>query len=151
MRVTIAAAGTRTGAATIQSLIETAPAGTEIYACYRNLAKVPEAFKEYPGFHAVQADVNDKSSLDFAGSHAVLAMTPPVFENSHEQSRTVCTNIKEAVEKSGTVKRLILLSSKGAEFSSGVVSPKNERCIYTYNQPFAKCAESGRNPYQPSR
>lgn len=139
MRVTIAAAGTRTGAATIQSLIETAPAGTEIFACYRNLAKVPEAFKAHPGFHAVQADVNDRASLDFAGSHAVLAMTPPVFENSDEQARAVCTNIKDAVEKSGTVKRLILLSSKGAEFESGVVSRNIRRLVIcpaqlTYNQ-----------------
>ena len=123
MRVSIAAAGTQTGAATIRAIIKASPK-TEIHALYRNLEKVPEEFKSHDSFHAAQGNIDDAASLDFSGSNAVLVMTPPIFDDIDvlAHTRNICNNMKQAVEKAGTVKRLVLLSSIGAEFDKGVVS-----------------------------
>ena len=122
MRVSIAAAGTQTGAATIRAIIKANPT-TEIHALYRNLGNVPQEFKSNPAFHAAKGNIDDASSLDFSGSNAVLVMTPPIFENIDVLAHTkdVCNGVKEAIEKAGTVKRIFLLSSVGAEFDKGVV------------------------------
>lgn len=123
MRVSIAAAGTQTGAATIRAIIKANPT-TEIHALYRNLDKVPQEFKSHATFHAVKGNIDDALTLDFSGSNAVLVMTPPIFEDIDVLAHTknVCNGVKEAIEKAGTVKRIVLLSSVGAEFDKGVVS-----------------------------
>lgn len=124
MRVAIAPAGTKTSAATIRWLLKNAARKeTEVYAVYRDLAKVPAEFTSHASFHAVQGDVEDAASLDFAGCDSVLTCTPPSFDGSDpiEKAALMAENVKSAVEKAG-VKRLMLLSSIGAEFSEGVVS-----------------------------
>lgn len=123
MRVSIAAAGTQTGAATIRAIIKANPE-VEIHALYRNLERVPQEFKSHATFHAAKGNIDDASCLEFSGSNAVLVMTPPIFEDIDVLAHTkdVCNGMKEAIEKAGTVKRIVLLSSVGAEFDKGVVS-----------------------------
>lgn len=130
MRVTVAPASTRTGAAVIRSLLA-APGPIEINALYRNLSKVPKEFADRANFHARQGDVSEPATLDFTGSDAVLAITPPAFDGRDivAHAETVSKNVKDAIEKSGSVQRLVLLSSAGAQFSTGVVS--HFRCRFT--------------------
>ncbi|KAM0424165.1 hypothetical protein ACHAPT_010534 [Fusarium lateritium] len=123
MQVTIAPASTRTGAAIVRSLLSSEKS-INIKALYRNVKKAPEEFTSHDNFTALEADVSDvsdASSLDFSGSDAVVAITPPVFDGRDivAYAENVSKNVRDAVEKAGTVKRLVLLSSVGAEFSEG--------------------------------
>lgn len=124
MHVTIAPASTRTAAAVIRSLLAEAPDSVDIHALYRNLARVPKEFADKPNFHALQGDVADPTTLDFTGSDAVLAITPPTFEGGDivKQAEILSKNVKDAIEAAGSVKRLVLLSSIGAQLREGVVS-----------------------------
>lgn len=123
MLVTVVPASAKTGASIIRALLATGGSDIEIRAVYRNIAKAPQEFTSRPNFRAVQGDVGDASSLDFQGSDAVVTITPPNFTGgdivalaeSHSQ------NVKKAVEASGTVKKLVLLSSVGAQYRTGVV------------------------------
>lgn len=121
MQVTIAPASTKTGAAIVRSLLSFENQSINIKALYRNVKKAPEEFTSHDNFTAVEADVSDASSLDFSGSDAVLAITPPVYDGRDivAHATNVSKNVRDAVEKAGTVKRLVLLSSVGAEFSEG--------------------------------
>jgi uncharacterized protein YbjT (DUF2867 family) len=123
MQITIAPASTKTGVAIIRSLLTFENQSINIKALYRNVKKAPEEFTSHDNFTAVEADVSDASSLDFCGSDAVLAITPPVYDGRDivAHATNVSKNVRDAVEKAGTVKRLVLLSSVGAEFSEGTV------------------------------
>ncbi|RMJ18236.1 hypothetical protein CDV36_002059 [Fusarium kuroshium] len=121
MQVTIAPASTKTGTAIVWSLLSFENQFINIKALYRNVKKAPEEFTSHDYFTAVEADVSDAPSLDFSGSDTVLAITPPVYDG-HDivvHAETVSKNVRDAVERAGTVKRLVLLSSVGAEFSEG--------------------------------
>ncbi|KAJ4182416.1 hypothetical protein NW755_010466 [Fusarium falciforme] len=121
MQVTIAPASTKTGAAIVRSLLSSENQSINIKALYRNVKKAPDEFTSHDNFTAIEADVSDASSLDFSGSDAVLAITPPVYDGRDivAHATNVSKNVRDAVEKAGTVKRLVLLSSVGAEFSEG--------------------------------
>lgn len=125
MRISIAPASTKTGAAVIRSLLSHDDTSLEIHAIYRSPPpKAPSAFTQDSRFHSAQGDISDSSSLDFSGSDVVLTITPPLYEADDlvKQAGVVSKNVKEAVERSGNVKRLVLLSSGGAQHSEGVVS-----------------------------
>ncbi|RSM14434.1 hypothetical protein CDV31_005451 [Fusarium ambrosium] len=121
MQVTIAPASTKTGTAIVRSLLSFENQFINVKALYRNVKKAPEEFTSHDNFTAIEADVSDASSLDFSGSYAVLAITPPVYDGRDivVHAETVSKNVRDAVERAGTVKRLVLLSSVGAEFSEG--------------------------------
>ncbi|RSL91534.1 hypothetical protein BHE90_002529 [Fusarium euwallaceae] len=121
MQVTIAPASTKTGTAIVWSLLSFENQFINIKALYRNVKKAPEEFTSHDYFTAVEADVSDAPSLDFSGSDTVLAITPPVYDGRDivVHAETVSKNVRDAVERAGTVKRLVLLSSVGAEFSEG--------------------------------
>lgn len=123
MQVTIAPASTKTGAAVIRSLLSQNQ-DIQIRALYRDVNKAPAEFTAHDNFTPVKADVSDASSLDFAGSDAVLAITPPVYDGRDvaKHAELVSRNVKDAIERAGCVKRLVLLSSMGAQFDHGVVS-----------------------------
>ena len=95
----------------------------KIKALYRDLKKVPAEFNSTDNFTAVQGDVCDAATLDFSGSGAVLACLPPAYDGrdiiAHAQA--VSSNIRDAIDIAGGVKRLVLLSSVGAVFAEGVV------------------------------
>lgn len=126
--IVVAPAGTRTAAAAIRALLDN-PAKPTVRAVYRDLSKAPPEFTASgTNFQAVQGDVADAASLDFSGAHAVLTITPPVYDGRDilEHANMVSQNVKDATEKAGTVHRVVLLSSSGAQFNTGVVGRKSK-------------------------
>lgn len=123
MRIAVVPAGTRTSAATIRALLNKGSGAHQIYGLYRDLSKVPEEFTSNDNFHAVRGDIEDAASLDLAGADAVMTITPPFFDGADplSKTKTVSMNVKSAIERAGTVRRLMLLSSLGAEFDHDVV------------------------------
>lgn len=123
MHVTVVPASPKTGQATIRALLDS-PSGPTIRGYYRDLSRVPDEFKSNPRFEAVKGDVEDAASLDFSGSDAVFNITPPIFDERDlvEHARQVSENVKAAVKKAGSVKRVVLLSSVGAQYDHGTVS-----------------------------
>ncbi|KAL8367237.1 hypothetical protein RB599_010290 [Gaeumannomyces hyphopodioides] len=121
MHITVAPASTKAGRATIEALLADS-AGPTVTGVYRNLSRVPAQFSPNPNFKAMQGDVQDGASLDFSGADAVLAITPPQFHESDivADARKMSENMKAAAQKAG-IKRLVLLSSVGAELEKGTV------------------------------
>ncbi|KAF5694525.1 nucleoside-diphosphate-sugar epimerase [Fusarium denticulatum] len=121
MQVTIAPASNKTSTAAIRSLLSQNP-GVQVKGLYRDLKKVPDEFSSAKNFTAIQGDVGDVNTLDFSGSDAVLMVLPPAYDGRDivEHAQTMSSNVKTAIEKAGGVRRLVLLSSVGAEFSEGV-------------------------------
>ncbi|KID90450.1 NAD-dependent epimerase/dehydratase [Metarhizium guizhouense ARSEF 977] len=149
MLVTVAPASTKTGRAVIRSLLTSRDAGLEIRAIYRDAAMAPAEFTALPNFTAITGDIADESSLHFQGSDAVIAITPPVFDSGDivAMAKGRSENVKSAIEKSATVNKVVLLSSIGAQYSSGVGEIKTnniaERVFATTNVPeiiFIRCA-----------
>lgn len=150
MRVTIVPAGPKTSAATIRQLLHQAPSSVDVYGVYRNISKVPAEFKSHKNFHAVYGDLEDASSLDFGGSDTIMTSTPPFFggEDPFAKAEQVSNNVKNAVERAGGVKRLMLLSSLGAEFDKGVVSADILRAAVRPHTSLL-CARTGRDQNEP--
>ncbi|CZR48580.1 uncharacterized protein FPRO_04095 [Fusarium proliferatum ET1] len=121
MQVTIAPASNKTSTAAIRSLLSQNPE-VQVRGLYRDLKKVPDEFNSANNFKAVQGDVGDVNTLDFSGSDAVLMVLPPAYDGRDivEHAQRISSNVKAAIEKASCVKRLVLLSSVGAEFSDGV-------------------------------
>ncbi|KAF5133997.1 hypothetical protein E5D57_004626 [Metarhizium anisopliae] len=149
MLITVAPASTKTGRAAIRSLLTSRDAGVEIQAIYRDAARAPAEFTSLPNFTAITGDIADESSLHFQGSDAVVAITPPVFDSGDivAMAKERSENVKSAIEKSATVNKVVLLSSIGAQYSSGVGEIKTnniaERVFATTNVPeiiFIRCA-----------
>jgi uncharacterized protein YbjT (DUF2867 family) len=134
MHITVVPASTRTGQAAIRALLAD-PTNPTVKGIYRDLSKVPAEFKSHPRFAAVQGNVEDASTLDFTGSDAVLNITPPVYDERDfvAHARMVSENAKAAIQKAGSVKRLVLLSSVGAQYDHGVVSVESSpACMLRY-------------------
>lgn len=131
MLITVAPASTKTGRAVIRSLLTSRDAGVEIQAIYRDAAKAPAEFTSLPNFTAITGDIADESSLHFHGSDAVVAITPPVFDSGDivAMAKERSENVKSAIEKSTTVNKVVLLSSIGAQYSSGVVCVSCPPCF----------------------
>ncbi len=122
MRITVLPASSATSREAIRVLLTTRPSHL-VTGVYRNPTKVPREFAIHPKFKASQGDLRDAASLDLAGSDAVLTLTPPSYKTDIAEFATlVATNVKAAIRNAGTVKRLVYLSSLGAQFSEGVVS-----------------------------
>ncbi|KAK4149280.1 hypothetical protein C8A00DRAFT_38129 [Chaetomidium leptoderma] len=120
MQVTVVPASPKTGQATIRTLLAD-PSNPTVKGYYRDLSKVPAEFTSNPRFEAVKGDVEDAGSLDFSGSDTVLNITPPLYEEKDiiAHARLVSENVKAAVKKAASVKRLVLLSSVGAQYDHG--------------------------------
>ncbi|GAB1196544.1 hypothetical protein APSETT444_005816 [Aspergillus pseudonomiae] len=123
MLIAVVPASPKTGQAAIRALLNSTETTTPITVkgVYRDLSRVPEEFLSNPHFQAVKGDVSDAASLDLTGADAVLAITPPRYDGSDflACARTASENTRLAIQKSGSVKRLVLLSSMGAEHESG--------------------------------
>lgn len=127
MKIAVIPASTRTGTAAIQALLAL-PSPSQpinVKAYYRDTSKAPADLASRANVELAQGDVLDASSLDFEGCDAVFAVPPPFFaqEDMIARSEKAAENIKSAIEKAGSVKRLVLLSSQGAHLYDGVVSP----------------------------
>ncbi|KAG5789987.1 hypothetical protein H9Q69_010951 [Fusarium xylarioides] len=121
MQVTIAPASNKTSTAAIRSLLSQNPE-IQVKGLYRDLKKVPDEFSSADNFTADQGDVGDVNTLDFSGSDAVLMVLPPAYDGRDiiEHAQRISTNVKSAIERAGSVRKVVLLSSVGAEFSEGV-------------------------------
>ncbi|PLB55674.1 NAD(P)-binding protein [Aspergillus steynii IBT 23096] len=121
MHLTILPASTQTAQATIRAILndKTQPA-TTVEAIYRNPSKVPDEFALNPRFRAVKGDIDDPSTLDLSDTDAVFVITPPTFDgaDTFECARSTAENVKAAARKGG-VKRVVYLSSIGAQCESG--------------------------------
>lgn len=134
MRITIVPASNKTSTAAIHWLLPQNPF-FEVHGVYRDLERVPDEFNSVENFTAVQGDVADTSTLNFADTDAVVMVLPPAYDGRDivAHARQISNNVKDAIEKSGSVKRLVLLSSLGAEFAEGVVSmPMTARLFLTW-------------------
>ncbi|KAK4238760.1 hypothetical protein C8A03DRAFT_14801 [Achaetomium macrosporum] len=120
MHITVVPASPKTGQAAIRTLLAD-PSGPTVRGVYRDLAKVPAEFKSNPRFEAVQGSVEELSTLDLSGSDAVLNITPPLYDKRDvvAHARLVSENVKTAIKKAGSVKRLVYLSSGGAQYDHG--------------------------------
>ncbi|KAK3901006.1 hypothetical protein C8A05DRAFT_45271 [Staphylotrichum tortipilum] len=122
MQVTIVPASPKTGLATIRALLsDPSQPALQVKGYYRDLNRVPAELTTNPRFQAVQGDVEDAATLDFSGSVAVFNITPPLYEEKEvvPHARLVSENVKATIAKAGSVKRLVLLSSVGAQYDQG--------------------------------
>ncbi|KAK0641801.1 hypothetical protein B0T16DRAFT_220870 [Cercophora newfieldiana] len=121
MHITIVSAGTRTARATIRHLLADASAPT-VRGIYRDLSRVPDEFKSNARFEAVKGDIEDVSTLDFSGSQAIFVVEPPIYDerDTVQHTKFISENVKEAVKKAPSVKRLVLLTSVGAQYDHGI-------------------------------
>lgn len=121
--IIIIPASTKTGKATVSVLLADLRK-PKVVGYYRDISKAPEEFLFNPRFEARQGDVADATTLNFEGADAILAITPPRLdgEDTVEHARSSSKNVKLAVMNTKSVKRLVYLSSMGAQFNKGVVS-----------------------------
>ena len=137
MHITIAPASPKTGRATVRALLDSLPSTSEdgtpvrVTGIYRNLDKVPKEFLADPRFRAVQGDVEDAASLDFSDTDALLTITPPFYLSRSAQAvlegaKQVSLNVKDAIVRAeGRVRRVVLVSSMGAQYENGTVSQRS--------------------------
>ncbi|KAM7208142.1 hypothetical protein V8F20_001422 [Naviculisporaceae sp. PSN 640] len=124
MQITIVPASTRVAAATIRHLLSS-PSPPSIVGYYRDLARVPEEFQTSPNFTAKKGDIEDASSLDFSGSDAVLSITPMWYDGRDivDVAKEVSWNVRNKIEETGgkgQIKRLVVLSSFGGQYTEGI-------------------------------
>ncbi|KAI9147354.1 putative fad binding domain-containing protein [Paramyrothecium foliicola] len=121
MRITIAAASAQTSKAAIATLLDD-PSEPEVVGIYRDLKKVPSEFQKHPKFLASYGDLHDSTSLDFSGSDAVLVLTPPKLDGSDyvEHAKRIASNVRNALAEAPSVRRLVYVSSVGAQHPKGV-------------------------------
>ncbi|RYO88894.1 hypothetical protein DL764_008662 [Monosporascus ibericus] len=81
MKFIVSPASSQTGRAAVQALLNDTSAPL-VVGIYRDLGKVPAGFSSHPNFKAVQGNLTDPSSLDFAGVDGVIVMTPPKYDGS---------------------------------------------------------------------
>ena len=120
--ITVLPASTKAGRETIRTLLES-ESKPSVRGVYRDPAKAPAAFVKNPNFQAVKGDVGDAKSLDFTGSDAVFYIPPPIYDGTHhkEWATRTATNVKNALQNTPSVKRLLILSAIGSQNSSDIV------------------------------
>ena len=136
MKVTVVPASTKTGQAVIGHLLKSHNSDLAVVGIYRDLAKVPETFKSNPLFEARQGDVASPDTLDFAGSDVVVTMSPPLLFSPGDPiagAKQLAENVREGVIRSGTVRRLIYISSMGAQYERGMVGEITHSKVRYYN------------------
>lgn len=123
MKITVVPASMNTGRATISALLAE-PSAPSVTGIYRDLNKVPAEFKKNPNFNAVQGDVSDPSTLDLSGAHVVVTASPPQYAETDPVAlaRLFAQNIEHAIAKAASVRRLVYISSGGAQHENGTVS-----------------------------
>ena len=124
MQVTVLPASSNVGEETVRQLLASS-ADLTVRAVYRNVDKAPEEFKSNPRFKAVRGDVGT-GDLDLDASEAVLYVPPMVLDGTDldEFAARAAKNVKEAIERAGTVKRLVVQSALGSHLK-GIVSDES--------------------------
>ncbi|KAJ5007951.1 hypothetical protein K4K48_009714 [Colletotrichum sp. SAR 10_66] len=120
--ITVVPASTQAGRETVRTLLNDG-SNPIVRGIYRDPTKAPPEFTANPNFTAVQGDVS-ANALDFAGSDAVFYIPPPPFHSGDvdliEFATSAAKNVKDAIEKAGSVKRLLVFSALGAENDHGI-------------------------------
>lgn len=124
LTITIVPASTKAGTETIRALLRD-KSNPKLQAVYRDPTKAPAEFRSNPNFTAVKGDVSTGVGLDFNGSDAMFYVPPPPYlaedADVAQFATTAANHVKEALEKTSSVKRLVLLSSMGAQHERGIV------------------------------
>lgn len=121
--ITVVPASTVAGKATVRLLLASSE-NTLVRGIYRNPVKAPSEFTQSPRFSASKGDVGGDDDLDFTQSTAVFYI-PPVTSDGRDTSAFAAhaaTNVKNAIERAPSVKRLVLHSALGAQRDRGIVS-----------------------------
>jgi uncharacterized protein YbjT (DUF2867 family) len=123
MRIAVVPASPRTGKATIEALLQD-PSSPKVVGMYRDTTKVPAEFKSNTRFEAVQGDVGNAKSLNLEGVDVVVAISPPMYGGNPDPitaARSNALSVSEAIKKSSSVKKVVYLSSWGADHEHGTV------------------------------
>lgn len=125
MKITIVPASSKAGVATIRTLLSfSGPELTSVRGVYRNLGKVPEEFKDDSRFEAVYGDVGakDADAIDLGKPDAVMYISPYTVgdEDNAELATRAATNIKTALVRESSVKRLLVQSALGSQYENNV-------------------------------
>ncbi|KAK4207282.1 hypothetical protein QBC37DRAFT_433680 [Rhypophila decipiens] len=121
MQITIIPASTRVATQTIRILLAD-PSALSVVGFYRNLTRVPAEFLSNPKFSAKRGDIEDASTLDFAGSDIILSITPMWYDGRDilTVAKEVSWNVRNRIEETCiSVKRLVVLSSMGGQYDEG--------------------------------
>ena len=122
-QVTVLPASARTSQSTIRALLAH-PSQPIVKGVYRDPSKAPEEFKSNPRFEAVTGDMKDASTLNLGGSTAVIVTIPPIRDENVDitaNAKIIAANVKIAVQNAPSVKRLVMVSTKGAQYEHGLV------------------------------
>ncbi|KAK4208481.1 hypothetical protein QBC37DRAFT_296633 [Rhypophila decipiens] len=124
MQVTVLPACARTSQATIRALLAH-PSSPSVKGIYRDPSKAPEEFTSSPRFEALKGDMQDSASLEVGleRSDAVVVTIPPVRDPTIDiiaNAARMAGNVKTAVNKTAAVKKLVMVSTKGAQYDHGL-------------------------------
>lgn len=121
--ITIVPASTQSGRETIRALLSS-DSKPLIRGIYRDPAKAPIEFTQSPNFEAVKGDVSSDTGIDFSDTDAVLYIPPPIYDGTDtgEFATKTAQNVRNAIQKAPGMKRLVLHSSLGSQYESGIVS-----------------------------
>lgn len=118
--ITIIPASCKTSLATIRALLSLSDPSVKIHGIYRDLSKVPEDLLSRSQFTALQGDIDDPS-LELPPSDLLFHTTPNTYTDADvfEHAKRQTENLKTAILKSSTIKKIVLMSTMGAQYSSG--------------------------------
>jgi len=123
MHFTILPATPKTAQATIRALLASDPS-VSLRGVYRDVSRVPADLASHPRFEAVQGDLADPASYaaHLKGTDGVFHVQPPVYDperNLVGYTTRLSEGVKAAV-KEGGARRLVVVSSMGAQYEGTV-------------------------------
>lgn len=123
LRISVVPASTQAGKQTISELLQDEN-GPIVHGIYRNPSKAPSEFLSNSNFQAVKGNISSESDLDFNGADVVFYIPPPVYDGtpSTKFATENANNVKTALQKSSSVRRLLVFSAVGAQYEESIVS-----------------------------
>lgn len=123
--ITVLPASTQAGKETIRFLLDSKE-NPSVRGIYRDPSKAPVEFTGNPKFEATKGDVGAGTGLNFEHSNAVFYVPPVTYGGmpNDEWATQTATNVANALKKAPNVKKLLLHSSLGAQFSHSIVRSK---------------------------
>lgn len=122
-QITVLPASARTSQSTIRALLAH-PSQPIVKGVYRDPSKAPEEFQSNPRFEVITGDMKDASTLNLDGSTAVIVTIPPVRDEAVDitaNAKILASNVKVAIQNAPSVKRVVMVSTKGAQYEHGLV------------------------------
>ncbi|KAK0669298.1 hypothetical protein QBC41DRAFT_275155 [Cercophora samala] len=118
--ITIIPASCKTSLATIRALLSFPDPSIKLTGIYRDLSKVPHDLLSHPQFTPLQGDIDDPS-LELPPTDLLFHTTPNTYTDADvfDHAKRQTENVKAAILKSATVKKVVLMSTMGAQYSSG--------------------------------